>query len=189
MDISVEFDTSAFDAMLDNLQSGLSDATTGPMHDTLSDLADIYSTASLNRYDEASAGNGIWPDLAPSTKRARAAMGAYRHRGTGRKGTAGEAYDWGSIAFPILVVTGRLNRSILEGQPGHFERYSQDGIVFGSDVPYGAFHQFGTSRMPRRAVFVPLNDPTLDQDTIPKMQFALTNGFKNAAKLAGATVD
>jgi phage gpG-like protein len=58
----------------------------------------------------------------------------------------------------ILIATGRLLRSLTELPHGASES-RPDRLVFGTDVPYARFHQYGTRTMPRREV-AGLADPT-----------------------------
>jgi phage gpG-like protein len=75
-------------------------------------------------------GSGGWKPLAASTVTEKA-----------KKGLAPE----------ILQATGRLKDSLTRRfDPEHVERLSPDSLTFGSLVPYGIFHQTGTSRMPQR---------------------------------------
>lgn len=75
-------------------------------------------------------GSGGWAALASSTVQEKA-----------RRGLAPE----------ILQATGRLKDSLTRRfDPEHIERLSPDSLTFGSLVPYGIFHQTGTSRMPQR---------------------------------------
>lgn len=50
---------------------------------------------------------------------------------------------------PILVFDGDLKRSLTE-RPFGVEIIEPAFMVIGSDVEYGAYHQHGTDRMPRR---------------------------------------
>jgi phage gpG-like protein len=60
---------------------------------------------------------------------------------------------------PLLFSTGRLSNSFTErNDPEHLE-ILQEGtdptrptLLFGSCVPYAAFHQWGTTRMPARPI-------------------------------------
>jgi phage gpG-like protein len=49
----------------------------------------------------------------------------------------------------ILRATGELMRSLTEGATG-VEHSLPTRLVFGTDVPYARFHQYGTVKMPRR---------------------------------------
>lgn len=61
-----------------------------------------------------------WKDLAPST--------------VARRGSA----------HPILQVSGALLESFEKGGADHHEEISARKLVWGSDVPYALFHEFGT---------------------------------------------
>lgn len=57
--------------------------------------------------------------------------------------------------LPILVLTGKMKDSLtnLRGRPNEIDRKR---AVFGTKIPYAKFHQYGTSKMPKRKiVFVP----------------------------------
>lgn len=51
----------------------------------------------------------------------------------------------------ILRATGALMDSLIDKfDPNHIERLSPNTLTFGSMIPYGGYHQTGTSRMPKR---------------------------------------
>ena len=57
--------------------------------------------------------------------------------------------------LPILIVSGSLKESLvrLRGRPNEIGKKS---AVFGTNIPYAKFHQYGKSKMPqRKIVFVP----------------------------------
>jgi phage gpG-like protein len=63
---------------------------------------------------------------------------------------------------PLLTLTGRLRESLRWngiglGEEGIFEM-TPTSVVAGTSVPYGRYHQTGTSKMPARN-FLPLPDP------------------------------
>jgi phage gpG-like protein len=74
---------------------------------------------------------------------------------------------WKQKAYPgqgILQRTGRLQESLrwsgtTVGREGLFDA-SPTAVVVGTRVPYGAFHQSGTRRMPARP-FLPTPDPAI----------------------------
>ena len=52
---------------------------------------------------------------------------------------------------PLLVRTGRLKESMIsKGAEGNITLIGKTQAVFGSTVPYGIFHDEGTSKMPKR---------------------------------------
>lgn len=63
------------------------------------------------------------------------------------------------IEFPgraILVRTGKLKRSMTKkGADDNITLIGRSAAVFGSAVPYGAFHDEGTLRMPQRNFSLP----------------------------------
>lgn len=81
------------------------------------------------------------------------------------------SHDGGGIAWaprkrnypwPILIKTGHLKRSATdEGEPGHIEQIGDRDAYTGTDVPYAAYHQHGTSRMVARP-FEEINDQRVD---------------------------
>lgn len=103
------------------------------------------------RFRSASAGDGTWKRLAPSTVR--------------QKGGP----------TPILRDTGRLYASLFPGDPDCVFQPFPDGIRIGSRVPYVPFHQYGTAEMPRRAIFVPP-----DADTLKRIRNAYDRYFAQA---------
>jgi len=55
--------------------------------------------------------------------------------------------------MPILQRTRRLIRSLTEeSHPEHIAEIGPDSAVFGTEVPYGRYHQAGSERLPRRQV-------------------------------------
>ena len=65
-------------------------------------------------------------------------------------------------SWPLLQKTGRLRESFLDpNHPEHIEVYDEGtenqspGVLFGSTVPYAAYHQFGTRRTPARSILTP----------------------------------
>lgn len=65
----------------------------------------------------------------------------------------------------ILVDTGRLQASVVNPQhPDHVRELLDNGLTFGTDVPYGIFHQDGTPRLPQRE-FLGMTIETVDQIT------------------------
>lgn len=65
----------------------------------------------------------------------------------------------------MLRATDTLFKSLTEqGAAGNVSRINNQEAEFGSNIDYGLFHQFGTSRMPARP---PLAEPEIDRyDTI-----------------------
>jgi phage gpG-like protein len=78
---------------------------------------------------EGERGSGGWEPLKPDTLAAKAAAGLDPH---------------------ILQATHRLVSSLTGEGADHIEQVSDTELVFGSSVPYGRFHQQGTSKMPAR---------------------------------------
>ena len=62
-----------------------------------------------------------------------------------------------------LVETNRLKSSVLNlDHSDHVGGVTHRGLLFGTSVEYGIFHQEGTSKIPQRA-FIGLKPQTLDQ--------------------------
>lgn len=78
---------------------------------------------------EGQAGSGGWEALAPSTLASKAAKG---------------------LSPAILQATGALLASLTSSGGGNFEEITDSSLTFGSSIPYGKFHQSGTSKMPAR---------------------------------------
>lgn len=111
------------------------------------------------RFFRASRHDGTWKDHAVSTKIKKAAKfapGVLRQRASASAatGTGNRLADAVSgLSFPILYETGALFRSLTPGNPGYTERFAGPTTIFvGTAVPYGIYHQTGTSRMPQRTV-------------------------------------
>lgn len=52
---------------------------------------------------------------------------------------------------PILVLTGTLKASMItEGAPGNFTFIGKNNAIFGTDVPYGKYHDQGGGTLPKR---------------------------------------
>ncbi len=81
-----------------------------------------------HRFEEEGPG---WAPLAQTTLAAKAAAG---------------------LPPEILQATRRLMRSLSQKGEDHVEEIGDDFLRFGSSVPYGRFHQKGTSQMPARKV-------------------------------------
>lgn len=67
---------------------------------------------------------------------------------------------------PILVATGRLKESLTGGAGRIFRQEGNETLRFGTSVPYGVYHQSGTSRMPQRRILDLTKD---DRRTMMKM--------------------
>jgi phage gpG-like protein len=91
----------------------------------------------LFRTSGASSGNP-WPPLQPSTVASKARSKNPTVRANAQK---------------VLIATGDLRTSLTRSHgKGHVERATDDGLVFGSRVSYGRFHQHGTKNMRQRRV-------------------------------------
>lgn len=64
-----------------------------------------------------------------------------------------EYFAWKAVRFPgapTLVRTGQLFRSI--GAQNASSSASKDEVVVGTNLKYAKFHQYGTSKMPKRQI-------------------------------------
>lgn len=60
-----------------------------------------------------------------------------------------KARNYGDL--PILELTGSLKASLTsESASGAITKKEKDSLTLGSSIPYGAYHQSGTSKMPAR---------------------------------------
>ncbi len=88
-----------------------------------------------------------WKKLAPSTVKARTKRWGYYRRKAPSFGASG--------ASPILTWSGNLRLSFARGGAGHIRQVSQSGLIWGSSVRYGRFHDSPgprAGRLPRRAI-------------------------------------
>ena len=128
------------------------------------------------RYVNAARGDGTWPDLALSTKLARARKTkAGRARMAKRVKIAESAgVSAGGVRsrrqvlrdvlsgmrFEILRDTGLLLNSISTGAPGAIEVIpSPTRITVGTAIGYAQYHQYGNG-VPKREIFVQPDDTT-----------------------------
>lgn len=62
---------------------------------------------------------------------------------------------WKARHYPgrrILEATGALRKSYEQGGGGHIRKVSPRSMTWGSEVPYGRYHQAGSGRLPRRPI-------------------------------------
>lgn len=122
-----------------------------------------------------------WFPLAESTLKKRA------HRGFFEKGELiARVKGAGLIHAPILRDTGRLAQSLTSGgltTAGDWVREIVDegmnkGFSFGTSVPYGHFHQDGTSKIPKRefAGFTEDRLEQIEQDLLDHIEQLITGG-------------
>ena len=82
----------------------------------------------------------------------------------------------------ILVRKGNLAESLIsQSAPGAIWRASADTLVWGTEDRTAAYHQYGTSRMPRRQVI------TLTQADVAGLSRLATEAVMDIARKAGAT--
>lgn len=76
----------------------------------------------------------------------------------------------------ILICTGRLAGSLTESNhPGHISRKEKLLFEFGSNVPYGIYHQTGTKKMPQRK-FLAITGKTLTEIAGILKKYIVTKG-------------
>lgn len=78
-------------------------------------------------------GPGAYPDF-KGPKVGETGMTAYQNR---------KHKEYGNRGYPLLRATGRLEKSITELGGENISLPLKDGLVFGTMVPYGVFHQEG----------------------------------------------
>lgn len=136
----------------------------------------LYTRYLRERYLSASAGDGTW---APTALKGR----------TVRLNLARRPRARFMVSTGILIRTGRLLGSMFEGGEGHLEDFVGAGtgdVVVGTSVPYALFHQFGTSRMPARPIFVPPDLTTANEMERELQQGAVRAYEQYIRKLGGA---
>lgn len=106
--------------------------------ETLSDFLPAITESQSNHFSQRKdSGGSIWPPLSKYT-------------------VAKKGHD-----IP-LVETTRLRESVTsQGHPDHIEAVSHRGLLFGTRVEYGIFHQEGAGRIPQRA-FLGIESPLVD---------------------------
>jgi phage gpG-like protein len=134
MTFEATLDSASVAQALEHFQVALGDNT-----DALAAVADDLRQMIADQFStEGAAGGTPWAPLAPSTLR------------KSRRTRSG-----------ILNLTGALLGSLTgPGAPGHVEETNGRQLLFGSALPYAAFPQTGTRRMPARPIIVLSGDST-----------------------------
>lgn len=102
---------------------------------------------------EGRRGSGGWEALKPATLAEKAARG---------------------LPPEILQATRKLMYSLTRKGGDHIEEVTDDSLLVGSRIPYGRFHQRGTSRMPARR---PVDFTDLDRRSFVRiLQRYITTG-------------
>lgn len=84
---------------------------------------------------------------------------------------------------PLMVLSGSLRESLTDAKgEGAVVNEQPRSLEIGTSVPYAAFHQTGTSRMPARPPIV------VDEKLVDEMNFAALVMFGDEAKRMGFTV-
>lgn len=108
---------------IERFSEGVSDLTPA-----WEDIRDLFWDIEGGQFDaEGQGGDGPWAPLSPTYANWKAI-----HYGT-----------------PILELTGALRQSLTGGGGAEVE-IGPMSLKVGSSIPYGIFHQYGTSRMPAR---------------------------------------
>lgn len=140
---------------LGKIADGVSDLT--PYWDDIQSL--FYKTAQqIFKSEGASGAGGKWKELSTPYKQIK-------------------AKQWGNV--PILTASGRLQDSLTSETSDSVVEKQKDSLTLGSSVEYGVYHQYGTSKMPKRA---PIE---LTQEQKYEMLRALTRQLAAEAKKAG----
>jgi hypothetical protein len=175
MEIGVNIDTSAFHRFADQasaaVQAGMNDSDILLGHEN---AQIVYLADQRDKFNENSAGGGEWPDLKPSTKRARV------YRAGGKLGRGKNKIDVASLPLRILYESGDLYTSLYPNSPSNVFYHTQDAVIVGTEDFKAIYHQQGTRRMPQRQILHPPTAQLLEQMTQP-----IVAGFR--AMIARAT--
>lgn len=155
--IRSKFDPQTMLGVIDSLRRDLTGASPRGLKRGYDQAGTIYLQFLRRRYQRLSNGGGVWPRLKPSTVRQK--------HGDSR----------------ILIRSGRLYGSLLRGSPDSVFAVDAKGLTIGTMVPYAGFHQTGTSKMRRRAIYV-----RPDPQTRQLMQSRLTEAVNRAVNDAVA---
>lgn len=183
--IRVKADTSQFTAAMRALGEVVEQGTANAdIKAGVQDGLNVYMGFIRRRFSAASGSPGNpWPDLAPSTKyeRLRRGVGGFkRTKGITRQDRLRAA---ASVQLPILYDSGSLYSSFVPGELGYAEFWWPGGVSFGSAIPYAAYHQYGTRRMPARPIIVPPTD-----DVLESIKRSITAGIQSAFTAAIASI-
>jgi hypothetical protein len=136
------------------------------MRDAYLQVGRVYMNFIRGRFIGASGGDGTWQPLSPYTiaerlrggfgESSRQLFGAFnaQHHLAGAFGASNKPPPAVAV-LPILIRSGRLYGSLVEGGAGHIEEVLPDGIRKGTGVFYAAYHQAGGGRLPQREILVP----------------------------------
>ncbi len=146
---------------------------TGPVDTMLKQWGSRYLAFLRRRFTAFSTGGGDWPDLAPSTKKAR--RGPQRRKKARRKSGSAKTTTRGSgQRFAILRDTGTLLAALNVGAPGNKCDRVPNGIEAGFGGParhpkgkatiadIARFHNEGSGDLPQRRIIVPPNNETVE---------------------------
>jgi hypothetical protein len=164
--LTFQVDATAPAGTLEAVRAGLNVGAPGPVRQGLGDAVDRFEAWLRRRFDRLSRGGGEWPPLAPSTLRRKLASG----RTTISSGRRVNNRARTAAAGRILVETGALRESLEFSGKNHVRMSIPNGIRTGSKDPKIAYHQFGTSRIPARTVYVP---PTPEVARLMAADFAV----------------
>lgn len=151
MQIRVSINTTTFARWRERVESALAVDRPGPMQDAVLGASAAYHGAMRLRFDEASAGSGVWDPL--------------------KVATVASHVKAGEPPPSILRKTGALEDSLQRGNPDHVLEVTETGVIEGTEDPKARFHQSGTTTAPAREILVPA-----DQDTLDRMKARLVAG-------------
>lgn len=166
--LTVQIDFSKFRGIVEKWDDGMR-RVSGPMADAAALAAARYMSFVRQRFIQQSKGGGDWPDLADSTKLARARRTKYGRRKFRQKRIDMIAANWqnrfasyaeanaatvSSMHFDILRDRGLLLNSLSQGQPGNRQSTVEYGIAVGTAMSYAKYHQEGGPHLPKREIIV-----------------------------------
>ena len=163
-----------FEECVANLRKGMSEGFNNKaLRNAANKTIDLYAAEEKSRFLSASAGDGTWPALAPSTiaKRSRKerparAIKRYDTQAKKMRINLGLRIQL-SLAkqFPILYDTGALYKSLTPGAGANVISYGNNYFSYGTCVYYAPFHQDPgvPGHPPRRTILVEPSKRVLDQ--------------------------
>jgi Phage virion morphogenesis family len=162
VEIRVKVDTTAFAQFVQRMRDELQVSTPGPYSDGMLAASDVYHEEMRNRFEAASARDGTWQPLAPSTAAAHKRIG--------------------DDPYHILHMWGNLEVSLRRNAPDHILETTLFAVIEGTENFTAGFHQHGTTTAPARRILV---DP--DALTLIEMGERIAEGLQatvNGASLA-----
>jgi phage gpG-like protein len=181
VDVTYSADTSGLSAAFAKVIAAAEAPAAGPMRDGFTQAAALYLAFTRRRFVTQSQGGGEWPDLALSTKvaRARKTKAGRSKYAKARRGGQTRAQAVAGRKFAILRDTSTLFNSLSTGAPGSTTEYLPAGIRVGTAIKYAKYHQSGGPHLPQRRIFV---DP--DPATQQRIQSILAGAIVAAMQQA-----